>query len=301
MENIRIGTLLYGQDAERVIPQLIPYGFESYCLAFWLTTGNVDLIELAKKVKDILAGKDIIISALTLLGNPLSTQGKYADSRASWERLIDCAHLFGTNLVSGWAGRVAGRPIDESMPVYQKVFGELGKRAMDKGVKIAFENCHMGGNWQSGDWNIAHNPTAWEMIFNAVPLDNIGLEWEPCHQLLSLTDPIPQLRKWLNKIFHVHGKDATVAWDIIREYGIHGPKEFAWHRFAGFGDSNWTDIISILREGGYKGTIDIEGFHDNVYNGQLEMTGQVHSLQYLKHCRGGDFIDHPRDDFEPTL
>ena len=33
-------------------------------------------------------------------------------------------------------------------------FGELAKRAADKGVRIAFENCTMRGNWQSGDWNI---------------------------------------------------------------------------------------------------------------------------------------------------
>src|SRR5690554_4724629 len=127
------------------------------------------------------------------------------------------------------------------------------------------------------------------MMFNALPMDNLGLEWEPCHQIVNLIDPIPQLRKRADKIFHVHGKDATVAWDIIKEYGINGPKEFAWHRTPGFGDSNWTDIITILRQNNYKGTIDIEGWHDPVYRDQLEMTGQVHGLRYLKQCRGGDF------------
>jgi sugar phosphate isomerase/epimerase len=130
-------------------------------------------------------------------------------------------------------------------------------------------------------------------MFDAVPLDNIGLEWEPCHQMVKLIDPMPQLRKYIRKIFHVHGKDATVLWDVIRENGIYGPKPFAFHRTPGFGDSNWTDIISELRRGGFKGAIDIEGWHDPVYCKELEMTGQVRALNYLRDCRGGFFVPNP--------
>ncbi len=293
MDKLRIGTLVDGKDAVRVIPQLIPYGFESFSITFWQTTRGIDLEDMAKKVRDVLAEHDVIISCLSLFGNPLMGEGKNADALASWERLIDNAHLFGTDLVTGFTGRIVDRPIDESIPRFKEVFGELARRAADKGVRLAFENCNMGGDWQKGDWNIAHHPTAWEMMFDALPLDNLGLEWEPCHQMVQLIDPIPQLRKWANKIFHVHGKDATIAWDIIRECGIGGPKPFVWHRTPGFGDSNWTDIISILRYSKYQGTIDIEGYHDPVYRGELEMTGQVRGLQYLKQCRGGEFVANP--------
>jgi len=293
MNNIRIGTLVEGSKAVSVIPQILPHGFESFSLTFWQTTGGLDLVKLSEDLKAVLEGKDVVISALSVFGNPLTGAGNNADTLASWERIIDAAPLFGANIVTGFTGRIPGKPIDQSIPAFKKVFGELTRRAADKGVKIAFENCDMDGDWQDGEWNIAHNPTAWEMMFNAIPADNIGLEWEPCHQMVSLIDPIPQLRKWLGKIFHVHGKDATVAWDIVREYGIDGPKQFAWHRTPGFGDSNWTDIISILRQGGYCGTIDIEGFHDPVYRDELEMTGQVYALNYLKKCRGGSFVANP--------
>mgnify|MGYP000937127659 FL=1 len=293
MDKLRIGTLVGGKDAVRVIPQLIPYGFESFSITFWQTTGGIDLEDVAKKVGDVLAGHDVIISCLSLFGNPLMGEGESSDALASWERLIDSAHLFGTDLVTGFTGRIVDRPIDESIPRFKEVFGELARRAADKGVRLAFENCNMGGDWQRGDWNIAHNPLAWEMMFDALPLDNLGLEWEPCHQMVQLIDPIPQLRKWANKIFHVHGKDATIAWDIIRECGIGGPEPFVWHRTPGFGDSNWTDIISILRYSKYEGTIDIEGYHDPVYCGELEMTGQVRGLQYLKQCRGGEYVANP--------
>ncbi|GIQ71118.1 sugar phosphate isomerase/epimerase [Xylanibacillus composti] len=292
--DIRIGTLVGGGDAVRVLPQIIPYGFESFGLNFWQTTGNVDLVETAKRVREIADEHDIVISTLGIFGNPLTGTGKNADTLASWERLIDAAELFGTNMVNGFTGRIVDRPIEESIPKFKEVFGELAKRAADRGVRIAFENCDMNGDWWRGDWNIAHNPTAWEMMFDAVPADNIGLEWEPCHQMVSLIDPIPQLRKWVDKIFHVHGKDATIAWDIVKEYGVHGPKQYVWHRTPGFGDTNWSDIITILRQHGYKGTIDIEGWHDPVYRDELEMTGQVHALNYLKRCRGGDFVPNPK-------
>src|SRR5215212_9502986 len=71
-----------------------------------------------------------------------------------------------------------GNPLDDSLLQFKQVWGELARRAADKGVRIAFENCAMDGNWASGDWNIAHNPDAWELMFDALPNDNLGLEWE---------------------------------------------------------------------------------------------------------------------------
>ena len=289
MHEIKIGTIIGANNLPQ-IPQLIELGFECFTLSFWQTTGGVDLKKLAQKMREILDPAGIPISNIAIFGNPLTGHGNNADTLGSWERLIDAAPLFGCNLVTGFSGRIVDEPVDKSIPRLKEVFGELLKRAEGNGARVAFENCPMGGDWRKGDWNCAFNPTAWEMIFDALPNDNLGLEWEPCHQLVQLIDPIPQLRKWAKKVFHVHGKDATVAWDIVRERGFQGGKSFAWDRTPGFGDSNWTDIISILRQNGYAGNIDIEGFHDPVYRGALEWTGQVRGLNYLKECRGGPFV-----------
>ncbi|MBS4218576.1 sugar phosphate isomerase/epimerase [Bacillus sp. FJAT-49711] len=294
MKQIRVGTLVNGDTAADVIPQIVGHGFESFGLTFWQTTGNYDFVENAKKIRELMDQHDFVISTIGVFGNPLTGHGDNADTLASWERIIDNAHLFGAEIVCGFTGRIVDRPIDESMGKYKEVFGELSKRAEDRGLKIAFENCDMGGTWTQGDWNIAHNPTAWEMMFNALPVDNIGLQWEPCHQMVSLIDPIPQLRKWAPKVFNVHGKDATIAWDVVKEHGVHGPHEYVWHRTPGFGDTNWTDVITILRQNNYTGSIEIEGWHDPVYKDELEMTGQVHGLNYLKQCRGGNFIPNPK-------
>ncbi len=287
---IRIGTLIKGAQAPSLITQLAPHGFESFSLTFWQTLGDTNLRTLAKQVSDAIGDRDIRITTVSIFGNPLLDDESGETTREGWRQCIRHAQDFGCDLVTGFTGRLPDRPIDESLPAYKSVFSELVREAEDQGVRLAFENCDMGGTWQSGSWNIAHNPTAWQMMFDAVPSGSVGLEWEPCHQLVSLIDPIPQLRKWAPKIFHLHGKDATVAWDVVREYGVHGPRPFAWHRTPGFGDSNWSDIITILMQNGYKGALDIEGYHDPVHRGELELSGQLQGLKYLKACRGGDYV-----------
>ena len=85
----------------------------------------------------------------------------------------------------------------------------------------------------------------------------------------------------------MHGKDATVRSDVIRRHGIFGKHRFVEMRTPGFGDSDWSRVISDLRLAGYKGSIDIEGWHDPVYRDDLELTGQKRALDYLRDCRGG--------------
>jgi sugar phosphate isomerase/epimerase len=293
--DIRIGTMVRGNgpDPAAYVRQIVELGFESIEPFFWQTM-NKDLPSLAEQVRDAIGDNDVTIDTLGMFGNPLEAGELDRQTLAGWEALIDNAHRFGARTIAGFTGRVRGESIEASLPAYKKVWGELSRRAADKGLRLAFENCAMDGNWASGDWNIAHNPDAWELIFNALPADNIGLEWEPCHQLVYLIDPIPQIRKWAPKFFHVHGKDATIRWDIVRGHGVFGKYPFVQMRTPGFGDTDWTRVISELRLAGYAGTIDIEGWHDPVYREELEMTGQVRALDHLKECRGGArFVANP--------
>ncbi len=294
--DIRIGTLVNGgPNTASYIQQILPHGFESFSITFWEGLKGADLKKMAAEVKEALGDSGAVISSLASFGNPLETGPKDIETLRAWEALIDNAHLFGCNIVAGFTGRLRGKKLDESLPRFKEIWGPLAQRAADQGVRLAFENCPMGGDWQSGDWNIAHNPAAWELMFDAVPGENLGLEWEPCHQMTQLIDPMPQLRTWVHKMFHIHGKCCTIRWDVIREFGIDGNVPFAFHRTPGFGDLDWTNVISALRLGGYKGSIDIEGWHDPVYRGELEMTGQVHGLNYLKRCRGGsEFVPNPK-------
>jgi sugar phosphate isomerase/epimerase len=292
--DIRIGTVVPAHErTPEVIRQLIGLGFETFQIVFGRMIGDIDVAGLAAAVRTVLAASSPAeqdlpprVSALGVYGNPLTSEETVRD----WERLIDAAPLYGCDVVAGFAGRVPGRPVPESYGRFGDVFRPLAARAEDHGVRLAFENCEKRGTWESGDWNIAHAPQAWEAMFAEVPSPVIGLEWEPCHQLVSFVDPLPQLRRYAHRIWHIHGKDATVLHDVVREHGIRGGVPYVFHRMPGFGDTNWTDLISMLRMAGWRGSIDIEGFHDPVYRDVLETTGQVAALDYLKRCRGGRFV-----------
>jgi sugar phosphate isomerase/epimerase len=289
MKQIEIGTCVPGGQAEKWLPHIVKSGFECVSINFHMTLGGVNLKELAGKIKDILGDSGVKVASLGYYCNPLSNP----DQRKTLEGCIDLADDFGAPMVSTFAGALEGQSVDDAMPQYKKVFRELGKRAADRGKKIAIENCPMGGTWKKNTCNIGFHPKAWEMMFEEVPDENIGLEWEPAHQMYQLIDPVSQLRQWVKKVVHIHGKDATVDWDAIRRLGILGADDFVTFRAPGFGDTNWTDIITILHTGGYEGDICIEGYHDPIYGGKWEMTSQLHAMKYLKWCRGGDFVPNP--------
>lgn len=277
---MKIGTCIRGDHIFEDLENAIKLGFESVELYFNESLGGVDLTELSKKVKDMTEESGVIVSGIGLYCNPLTSEQAQRELRYC----IENAHLFGTDFVGTFAGAVSGKSVDESMPKFKKVFLELVRAAEDSDVRIGIENAHMYGHWYCTTVNIGFCPRAWEMMFQEVASDRLGLEWEPSHQLEQLIDPISQLKHWLPKIFHIHGKDARIDRDIIDKYGIWFGQHYCEHCFPGTGDSDWRDIIKIVKDGGYQGDITVEGYHDPVYCGEREQEGQKMALEYLRSC-----------------
>ena len=298
--DIRIGTMVRAKldDPAGYVRQILPLGFESIQPFFWQTLGGKDIPRLAGEIREAIGDADVVVSSLGMFGNPLEDGDIDRETLAGWETLIDNAHLFGTDIVTGFTGRIRGKPLTDSLPRFKEVWGELARRAADKGVRIAFENCAMDGNWASGDWNIAHNPDAWELMFNELPDDNLGLEWEPCHQLVYLIDPdpadpqmgaedLPRPRQGRDRAL---GRDPRAR--HLRQAALRADAHAGLRRQrldARRSASCGSPAIA--------GAIDIEGWHDPVYRDELEMTGQVRALNYLKECRGGaTYVPNPADD-----
>lgn len=290
MNQIRIGTCIPGPVAEEWMPHLVKAGFETISINNHMSLEGIDMVEQSKKLKDLLAGTGAEITTFGYYCNAVELD----EHRKTMEFVLDHAHLYGAKVVSTFAGAYEGKSVNDSIKKFGEVYRELAKRAEDNGLRIAFENCPMGGTWDRLTCNLAINPRAWEMMFNEVPSAAVGLEWEPAHQLIQLINPIPQLRKWVKKVYHVHGKDTSVDRAAIAEYGVLCNTDwYAPERTVGFGDTDWRDVLSILHMGGYDGDICVEGYHDPVYSGKWEMVGQLHALKYLKWCRGDEFIPNP--------
>ena len=291
MKQIKIGTCIPGDKVETWLPHFIKAGFETISINFHMTLNGTDLVKLSQRVKEIIGDSGVEVTTLGLYCNPIQRES----DKEALEYCLECAPLFGASTVSTFAGAYEGKPVPEAIPKFGEVFRDLTKKAADKNLNMAIENCTMGGTWDHATCNIGFNPRAWKLMFQEVPAENFGLEWEPTHQMVQLIDPVAQLREWVPKIVHMHGKDATINWDGVRRYGVLGASEFVYHRTPGFGDTNWRDIFTILHQNGYEGDICIEGYHDPVYRDDWEMTGQLHALHYLKWCRGGDFTPNPWD------
>ncbi len=280
MFDIAIGTIVPAQYAARMIPRLNEKGFECYALGFNdVDPSSEDLPALAESILSVLDGRKI--SCLGWYKNPLISE----EDRENTAALIRAAALFGCDRVGAFAGGDPSKTIPETIPLFKRVWEPLAELAGEQGVRVGFEGC--GGGWYGGSTNISYCSAAWELMFDAVDSPALGLEWEPCHAIEGLADPVAQLRRWAGRVVHLHGKDGTVAWDVIREHGIRGPKYYCWNRTPGFGDTNWSDLFTILLQAGFCGACDIEGYHDPVHYDDMEWTAQVTSLEYLKRCRGG--------------
>lgn len=286
MKAIPIGTLVKGaEDPARAILDLAPLGFEAFSVMFWETTGDLDLLGLAAAVREAAEETGTVVSSVAVYGNVLRDDETGRRTLRDLESLIRAAGEFGCPIVSCFAGRVIGASVPASIEPWKAAFGPIVELAESRGVRIAFENCRLGDTWKTGKWNIAINGDAWELMFDSIPSSSIGLEWEPCHQVESLIDPLAQAETWMSRIIHVHGKDARIDRALLAERGLYG--EAKWHAscFPGNGDTDWARLFSILDAGGYTGTVDVEGWNDANWSGKKEIEGQRRALDYLLGCR----------------
>ena len=240
----------------------------------------------AAEAKSYLDEKDIRISCLAgFYVNHMDPQ-KEDEYKELVRNVILLAEKMEVGVVAGFSGRLKDRLLMDSLSKYKEIWSEHARFAEDRNIKIAFEHCPLGRFLTpcSGT-NFFCTPEVWDIAFNEIDSTAIGLEWDPSHLICNFVDPVPTLRKYGSRIYHVHAKDAHVNRDILSEFGIwyRGAVE---HCFAGFGDTDWNLVIKELHRQGYKNDLNIEGFHDAVYKDvgekKMEDEGLILSLRYLE-------------------
>lgn len=220
--------------------------------------------------------RQLRISAIgALYQNPLDpAQTEYA--RTVFRRAIDVAALIGVRTVSGFVGAViettinprGGNPVytslEDFLPRIVAFWEPLAQYAADHGVRLAFEHCPQGQyHLPIMHYNFLGQPAMWERFFNATRCENLGLEWDASHLLCQFIDPVLNLQKFGSRIFHVHAKDAFINRQLLEVYGPCHPG-VAEHRWPGFGQANWSEIIHALLRAGYDSDLNLEGWHDPV-------------------------------------
>ncbi|MDD4278193.1 MAG: sugar phosphate isomerase/epimerase [Candidatus Sumerlaeales bacterium] len=177
------------------------------------------------------------------------------------ESMFDIAAAFGTNIIGCFAGRQPELSIDENIPEFARVWAPLAKKAEDRGIKFAFENCPMFHGHPFRGINIACTPDGWRQMFEAVPSRALGLEFDPSHLICQGIDPVAQIYAFADRIYMFHAKDAELFPDKIQKYGFLDGRSMC-HRMPGCGTGDWRAMLNALRTIGYAGPLHIEGWHD---------------------------------------
>ena len=134
--------------------------------------------------------------------------------------MIDIAGAVGVSVVGSFAGRDPERSVEDNLPAFRCVWRPLIGRAEDRGVTAAIENCPMFHGHPLCGSKFAITPSAWDLMFEAIPSDCLALEYDPSHLICLQIDYLEVVRDHGHKIAHVHAKDAQVLWHNVRRDGI---------------------------------------------------------------------------------
>jgi sugar phosphate isomerase/epimerase len=295
-----VSAILPDLSLEEVATFAANNGFETVELMCWpkgkaerryAGVTHVDVVDFtaddAAKVNEIVSNAGVSISGLGYYPNPLAPDEAEAQVYIDHIReVIQAARLLGVGVVNTFVGRDWTKSVDDNWPRFMEVWPPLIKFAEDNGVKIGIENCPMAfshDEWPGGK-NLAHTPAIWRRMFEAIPSDNFGLNYDPSHMVWQQMDYLKPLREFTDKLVHVHAKDVRVDYHKLDDVGIMAtPLEFHAPKLPGLGDVDWGKFFSVLTDVGYDGPVCIE-VEDRAYEGSLDnrKASLTQSGRYLK-------------------
>jgi len=241
----------------------------------------------AQIILEDLGKKNISISGLGYYPNPLSPNKEERTTSISHiENLIKAAELLNVEVINTFIGRDWKKNIDDNWILFKEVWPPLIKLAEDHGIKIAIENCPMlftNDEWPGGK-NLAYSPSIWRRMFEEIPNENFGLNFDPSHLVWLGIDYRKAIREFGSKIFHVHAKDVRIDIEKLYEHGYLGyPLQYHTPKLPGLGDVNWGMFFSELSDTGYDGPVCIE-VEDRAYEKTLQTRKKslIQSARFLK-------------------
>lgn len=298
-------AILEGTTFEEAVDFAAENGLECLEVACWPAAGgakrryagvsHIDAENLtSEKAEQILAycrGKGIEISSLGYYPNTLDPDLEKRKAYINHIRaLIDASALLGANMVTTFLGRVPDKTVEDNLEIVKEVWPPILNYARDKGVRIAIENCPMWftkDEWPGGQ-NLMTSPANWRRIFDILPYDNFGINYDPSHFVWQHIDYIKPLYEFKDKIFHVHFKDLKLFPDKLADVGVMAyPLEYMSPKLPGLGDIDWSKYVSALTDIGYDGYSVIE-VEDKAFEGTLDDAKRACKLsaKYLRNFVG---------------
>jgi sugar phosphate isomerase/epimerase len=229
--------------------------------------------ENAASILNVCSKKGIEISALAFYPNTMD--GDLEKREASIKHLmkvIAASARLGVNRVTTFVGRDQSKTVEENLDLFKSIWPPIIRYAEQHGVKVAIENCPMlfGREQWPGGQNLATTPRIWREMFEIIPSEYFGINYDPSHFVWQMMDYAQPLYEFKDKIFHVHFKDIKLYPEKLNDVGIMAyPLEYMSPKLPGLGDVNWSRFVSALTDIGYDGFACIE-VEDRAFEGSRE-------------------------------
>lgn len=247
-----------------------------------------------KAIKEMLKKNNLFISSLAYYDNNLHRDIDVRRKNIEHlKKVIDAAQMLEVELVGTFVGRNSDMTIEENFDLYEEVFTELVEYSKDRNVKLMIENCPMP-EWQmdGGAGTISYSPELWNEMFERIPDENFGLNFDPSHLTWLQIDYIKAFIDYKDRIFHVHAKDIEFSKEMLSHYSIFGkqlnkktPMDLGWWKakIPGKGQIDWDKFINTLKENNYKGVVSIEHEDEDYANDEgIIKEGLVYSNKHLR-------------------
>lgn len=252
---------------------------------------HVDVVDFtpedAARVNEVVAAAGVSISSLGYYPNPLSPNAEEAELAVTHlKRVMNASAMLGVNRVTSFVGRDWRLSVDDNWTRFLQTWRPLVMHAEEVGVRIGIENCPMSftaDEWPGGK-NLATTPAIWRRMFDDIPSEHFGLNYDPSHLIWQQMDYVKPIREFAGRLHHVHAKDARIDRDRLDDVGVMAhPNEFHTPKLPGLGDVDWGAFFSALTDVGYDGPVCVE-VEDRAYEGPLERRrlSLVQSRTYLR-------------------
>jgi sugar phosphate isomerase/epimerase len=179
---------------------------------------------------------------------------------------VRAAQKLGTAVLAGFGGSplwsyVVGYPsptpevVADGLREFARRWAPILEACQECGVKYAFE-VHPG--------QIAFDLYSAEMTLDVLHgREEFGFTFDPAHLHWQGVDPVEFVRRFGDRIYHVHVKDVALTLDgrsgLLGSYLPYDDPRRGWHpRCPGRGALDWEGIIRALNAAGYEGALAVE-------------------------------------------
>jgi sugar phosphate isomerase/epimerase len=289
-------TAIFGDlSLEQVLEHAGSIGYDCVEIMCWPSAGGVDreyggvchidchgfTKAKADEVRGLCEKHGVAISALGYYPNPLSHDDAEAQTaRQHLRKVIDAAVLLDVN-VNTFIGANQYHTLDENLRSFEQVWPELIRFAEDRNRKIGIENCPMliHESWPFG-WNLARTPAIWRKMFEIIPSNHFGLNYDPSHLRMQLMDPVAPIREFGPRIFHAHAKDMRIDREKLDRMGsLVPPMDRSTAKIPGLGDVPWGKWVGALADAGYDGPVCVE-VEDHAFEGSVDRRRKSLEISY---------------------